>query len=98
MHMQLFFENQKRDRRPDHPALGPGQEGEHVMPSATADREEGQRERGADWHLQKSDFAMLPRCSVTSVGAGAAAGDTVGAPDLSYTPGLDSGCTASQGA
>ena len=49
MHMQLFFENQKRDRRPDHPALGPGQEGEHVMPPATADREEGQRERGADW-------------------------------------------------
>ena len=31
------------------------------------------------------------------VGAGAAAGDTVGAPDLSYTPGLDSGCTATQG-
>ena len=34
---------------------------------------------------------------MTSVGVGAAAGDTVGAPDLCYTPGLDSGCAASQG-
>ena len=71
----------------------------HTATSHCIQRGDRQRERGgADWHLQKSDFAMWPGCPVTSVGAGAAAGDTVGAPDLCYTPGLDSGCTASQGA
>ena len=68
-------------------------------PPATAYKEETEREMGADWHLQKSDFAMWPGCPVVSVSVSvAAAGDTVGAPDLCYTPGLDSGCTASQGA
>ena len=49
---------------------GQGQEWEHVMSTATShcrQREETEGERRADWHLQKSDFAMLPQCPVTSV-------------------------------
>ena len=77
---------------------GGGARNAHCHQPLQTERRQRERERGADWHLQKSDFAMWPQWPVTSVGAGAAAGDTVGAPDLSYTPGLDSGCTASQGA
>ena len=42
------------------------------MPTATShciQRGDRDRERGrlANWHLQKSDFAMWPQCPVTSV-------------------------------
>ena len=81
---------------------GGGARNAHCHQPLHTKRRQRQRERergGVDWHLQKSDFAMWPGCPVVSVSVSvAAAGDTVGAPDLSYTPGLDSGCTASQGA
>ena len=77
-------------------ALGPGSEGgaRNVHCYQPLQTERGDRGREGLIGICKSQILQCgPVPSDQCVGAGAAAVDTVGAPDLSQTAGLDSGCT-----